>query len=202
MYQIRPGLVLGFHGCDSSTQKSVVCRKTDLKSSANDWDWLGHGIYFWEFSPERALEYANVLKEHPERSKNKIYAPSVLGAVINLGKCLDLLDYRNLNLLKTSYEILKNEAENEGKELPKNSRGKDLLIRNQACAVIENLHTIMHNAGQKSFDSIRGVFWEGEDLYPGAGFKQKDHIQLCIINPNCIKGYFLPRNLETGHEIV
>ena len=46
-----------------------------------------------------------------------------------------------------------------------------------------------------AFDSIRGVFFEGDELYPGAGFKEKDHIQICIRNPNCIKGYFLPREL-------
>jgi hypothetical protein len=26
--------------------------------STNEWDWLGHGIYFWEHSPERALRWA------------------------------------------------------------------------------------------------------------------------------------------------
>ncbi|HYE54151.1 MAG TPA: hypothetical protein VD996_04880 [Chitinophagaceae bacterium] len=29
------------------------------------------------------------------------------------------------------------------------------------------------------------------------GFHEKNHIQLCIRNPNCIKGYFLPR---TAHK--
>jgi len=31
--------------------------------------------------------------------------------------------------------------------------------------------------------------WEN----PGAGFKEKNHIQICVRNRNCIKGYFLPR---------
>ena len=30
-------------------------------------------------------------------------------------------------------------------------------------------------------------------LYDGAGFLDKTHIQICIRNPNCIKGYFIPR---------
>lgn len=39
---------------------------------------------------------------------------------------------------------------------------------------------------------FRGVFTEGGPIYPNAGFVEKTHIQICIINPNCIKGYFAP----------
>ncbi|SEK41780.1 hypothetical protein SAMN05421740_101809 [Parapedobacter koreensis] len=50
----------------------------------------------------------------------------------------------------------------------------------------------MEDIGNKEFDSVRGVFWEGNPLYPTAGFREKDHIQICIRNIDCIKGYFLP----------
>ena len=43
------------------------------------------------------------------------------------------------------------------------------------------------------FDSVRAAFWEGEELYPNAGFKTHNPIQLSIINPDCIKGIFLPQ---------
>ena len=33
-------------------------------------------------------------------------------------------------------------------------------------------------------------------LLPGAGFKERNHIQISVRNPNCIKGYFLPRDLD------
>jgi hypothetical protein len=76
--------------------------------------------------------------------------------------------------------------------LPKNIKAadsikNDKLIRQLDCAVIEYLMD-----ENKSFDSVRGIFTEGKELYPGAGFRDKDHIQICIRNPNCIKGYFLP----------
>ena len=67
--------------------------------------------------------------------------------------------------------------------------GNDLLIRNLDGAVIEHLHTI--NTA-RPFDSVKGIFVEGKPLNEHAGFREKDHIQLCIRNPNCIKGYFLP----------
>ncbi|TSA32147.1 MAG: hypothetical protein D4R64_16610 [Porphyromonadaceae bacterium] len=44
--------------------------------------------------------------------------------------------------------------------------------------------------------SVRGVFFEGKELYPNSGFREKNHIQICVRNPNCIKGYFLPRNVN------
>jgi hypothetical protein len=42
-------------------------------------------------------------------------------------------------------------------------------------------------------DSVRAAFLEGEPLYPGSMFRKQNHIQIAIINPNCIKGIFLPR---------
>lgn len=42
------------------------------------------------------------------------------------------------------------------------------------------------------YDSVRGVFEEGLEPYPGSAFKEKTHIQVCVRNPNCIKGYFAP----------
>jgi hypothetical protein len=35
---------------------------------------------------------------------------------------------------------------------------------------------------------------EGRKLYPNAGFRKHNHIQIAILNPNCIKGVFLPRS--------
>jgi hypothetical protein len=62
------------------------------------------------------------------------------------------------------------------------------------CAVIQTLHEVREKSKLPPFDSVRGVFWEGSPLYPNAGFREKDHIQICIRNPNCVKGYFLPRD--------
>jgi hypothetical protein len=52
---------------------------------------------------------------------------------------------------------------------------------------------------EKAFDSVRGVFVEGKELYPSAGFREKNHIQLCIRNPNCIKGYFHPQEISLDY---
>jgi hypothetical protein len=80
--------------------------------------------------------------------------------------------------------------------MPENIRPKgsvDLLLRYLDCAVIETLHLERITANKKPFDSVRSAFIEGEPVYPNAGFYTKNHTQLCIRNPNCIKGYFLPK---------
>ncbi len=54
MYSIKPGLIIGFHGCDQSVRDSIVSGELMLKASENDFDWLGKGFYFWENNFERA----------------------------------------------------------------------------------------------------------------------------------------------------
>ena len=45
----------------------------------------------------------------------------------------------------------------------------------------------------KRFDTVRGIFTEGGPVFEGAGIQSKNHIQICIRNLNCIKGFFIPR---------
>lgn len=201
MYSTLPSFVLGFHGCDKQTKDKVLSGKEKLKHSTNEYDWLGHGIYFWENDPDRALSYAKSIKEYPERCKNKIDTPAVIGAVIDLKHCLNLFEEKSLGYLKQSYNILESSLTAYLNGLPKNrsmTDERDVLIRNLDCAVIETLHGYNKSKGIKAYDSIRSPFLEGNDLYPNSGFREKNHIQICVINPNCIKGYFDP--LEADGE--
>jgi len=106
MYAALPAFVLGFHGCDRTVAEKVVSGKERLKQSKNDYDGLGNGIYFWENSPARAIEYAKLLHSNPARSKTPIKEPSVIGAVIDLGNCLNMLDANSIQILKESYNLL------------------------------------------------------------------------------------------------
>ncbi len=203
MYSANPGLILGFHGCDIKVRNEVIMNTTTLNPSSNTYDWLGNGIYFWENNSQRALKFAEELRDNPLKSKkSSIKTPSVLGAIIDLGNCLDLLDSEYLDLVKESYKNLVASYNTVGLEIPQNLKGRktdELLVRNLDCAVIENLHK---NNKVSEFDSVRGVFVEGQTLYPTCGFNEKNHIQICIRNPNCIKGFFLPREINKGYNRV
>jgi len=197
MYSKLPNLVLGFHGCDRTTFDAVIRQGQCLEPSENDYDWLGHGIYFWEGNLSRAWDYAKELKR-----RNRIKTEAVIGAVIDLAYCLNLLETESLQIVKMGYKILKRKCDLVGIPLPTNSPGgskTDLLLRRLDCAVIETVHEYMKEERGRAYDSVRGVFVEGEALYDGAGFHAKNHIQICIRNPNCIKGFFAPRDLLDSH---
>ena len=190
MYSSHPSFVLGFHGCDKKIADKVLSGEERLLPSENSYDWLGHGIYFWENNPARALEYAKLLTK---RSKSTVDSPAVIGAVIDLGYCLDLLEEESIAIIKQGYKLFLKMQKLSGIEsLPENKYVQHgfPMMRHLDCAVIETIHACMKEQKGKQFDSVRAMFPEGKPVYPNAGFLDKNHIQICIRNPNCIKGYF------------
>lgn len=196
MYSCRPNIVLGFHGCDESIRNNIISGNAKLKPSNNNWDWLGNGIYFWEYNPLRALDFA----EEAKMKWGKIKEPVALGAVINLGFCLDLTDKQNLDLVRSAYRTVKKTIKKAGIKNENSRDDFDKIIRKLDCFVIKTVHQIHKEKGLRPFDSVRGVFIEGKKLYPTSGFHEKTHIQICVVNPNAIKGYFLP--LSEDHSFT
>jgi len=193
MYSSKPTIVYGFHGLDKHIAYNILNQKDNFKPSNNSYDWLGDGIYFWENNYTRAKEYAEIAAK---RRGSTIKEPFVLGAIIELGNCLDLLDQKYINLLETAYERLKYDLESQNLPMPENSQfganDFDFKKRELDCAVIRYAHKLAEMQGER-FDSVRAAFWEGNEIYPGAGFRKGNHIQIAIRNPDCIKGIFLPR---------
>jgi len=112
----------------------------------------------------------------------------VIGAVIELGLCLDLTTSSGLDWVRIAYESLVEVTRAADLALPSNS--KDELRRNLDCAVVRRLHTILEAQRLPAIDTVKGVFTEGEPAYPGAGFREKTHIQIAVRNLRCIKGVF------------
>ncbi len=186
MYAKHPAYIIGFHGCSEAIYNKVIKENKPLQPSNNTYDWLGKGIYFWENNYQRAVEWA--------RNKYKDDG-RVIGALIDLGFCLDLNDLRSAPELKKAYQRLKKVCLELGEEMPKNQSGgskTDELKRDLDCSVIEMSHLLREIKKEVPYDSVRGLFTEGAEMYPGSGFTEKAHIQVSIINPNCIKGYFSP----------
>ena len=184
MHRLAAGFVLAYHGCDLGVGERLL-KGDAFRPSNNDYDWLGPGIYFWEANPLRALEFA---REVSRRKRTAIRTPFVIGAVIELGLCLDLLTKAGIELVRTAYESLASVAATGGVKLPKNTG--DGLRRNLDCAVIRRVHTILKQASLPPVDTVRGVFVEGKPIYPAAGFDEKTHIQIAVNNSACIKGVF------------
>ena len=128
-------LVVGYHGCDQAVARSVLLGEDQLVASRNPWDWLGEGVYFWENSRRRALQFAI-----EQRDRGKFDEPAVLGAYIHLGRCFDLTDTDATAKLSGFYEdyliamgaIGQKPASNK----PGGGSGDDLLLRDLDCAVL------------------------------------------------------------------
>jgi hypothetical protein len=105
----------------------------------------------------------------------------------------------NHDYLRIAYKALVNDATRTGSPLPENRDARsdansDKLLRYLDCAVINFLHAmIKQDTGLEPFQTVRGLFVEGEDVYPGARFKNRTHTQIAVIDASCIKAVFLPR---------
>jgi hypothetical protein len=196
--------MLGFHGCDESVMMQLVNNPNEVKISQETFDWLGHGFYIWENNYERAFQWAK-----DKQYRGGIEKPAVVGVMYQLNYCLDFSDSHFINLLRRYFAMMIDDFHDTAKIIPQNRDAThdhyyDLIIRELDCSVIEFLHSdIARKIRQeiqdkgfssiKSFDSVRGIFTEGGPAFEGAGIQTKNHIQICIRNLNCIKGFFIPR---------
>jgi len=145
-------------------------------ASTNDDDWLGHGIYFWEYAPQQAWWWA--------RRRYGDAEASVVRAMIRLGRCLDLLDPGNTMLLQQAHAKLSAALVATGQALPRNANNHKYLD----CTVFNYLYARLDGLGHR-LDSSRAVFvpmragkgmarlWQRSGVFEGG------HIQLCVREP-------------------
>ena len=98
-------IVLGYHGCTPDFADRLLRGDIAIDEwipSENPYDWLGHGVYFWEHAPERARDWGD---------------GGTVGAVIQLGLCLDLTD---ITLHEATHETIRG--------TPTNSRASGSLV--------------------------------------------------------------------------
>ena len=183
-------LIVGYHGCDREVARRVLMDGEDLVASANPYDWLGNGVYFWEHGFTRAHQFAE-----EKRGRGEITDPFVIGAYVHLGNCLDLTDLWATQLLARDFKRLRSGARRRGHALPKNKKaraaGSDVLLRYLDCAVIN--YCLERSEKRGHYDTVRGVFEEGAPAYEGAAIREKSHVQVAVRNPACILGYFRPK---------
>jgi len=112
----------------------------------------------------------------------------VVGAIIDLGNCLDLLEAESIQIVERSYEMLKVNFETANLIPPENKGA----IRRLDCATINHAHALRSEQREPEFDTVRAAFFEGEPLYQNAGFQKRTHVQICVRTPKQILGYFRP----------
>ena len=93
-------------------------------------------------------------------------------------------------------ESLCNQLVNGSLYLDYGNNAYDWLVKLD-CYLINTLVAQEKAAGYEYY-SIRGVLFEGNEFYKNAGFHEKNHIQISVINPNCIKDYFVVRSEDSS----
>jgi hypothetical protein len=161
-------VVVAFHGTSDDRAAEIIASGSFIPSK-NDYDWLGHGVYFWEYAPLRAWQWA--------RQKHREHA-AVVEAQIALGFCLDLSDIRYTAALRLAYDSLREAFIRIGRPLPVN-RNKARLLD---CLVINYLATYI----LPECSTVRGPFLEGDPVYDGSMLLTQSHVQLVVRHQHCI----------------
>jgi hypothetical protein len=171
--QTGPREVIGYHGCTREVAERLVSGESWLPSQ-NRYDWLGEGIYFWEYAPYRSLEWA--IDRYGGDS-------AVIQSRIGLGECLNLLDRRDFMALQHVYGQTVDSFRLHGLPVPLNSsRGAHFLDRH----IIDEFCT-RTRPDRHVIQSVRGCFPEGDPLYPGSKILTLAHVQIAIRDPACIR---------------
>ncbi len=167
--------IVAYHGTTVATAKRLV-DGGDFLPSNKTFEWLGKGIYFWEYAPKQAWWWTADLRGNAR--------PAVVGAMIRLGNCLDLLDPANVRSLRMVYDDIIPKWEAVGRAIPRNVRDK----RRLDCAILNWVYD-QSDATPMPIETCRGVFvptdkekrvWKGSWIY------QEAHLQICVREPKNI----------------
>ncbi len=167
--------VIAFHGTTAEAANRLVTGEPFQESDQED-DWFGKGVYFWEYAPKQAWWWARRFKRYE--------SPAVVGAIIRLGNCFDLLDPGNVNRLKDVHDEAIASFEAKGIDVPVNTRHR----RNLDCAVFNWFYKRAAKVG-KPIDSARAVYVPTDfkkRVWPGSWIYEEAHIQICVRNPKNI----------------
>jgi hypothetical protein len=184
--------IVGYHGTRLSVARAIVNRSRTFKFSRNRDDWLGHGIYFWEYAPQQAYWWA----ERRKARQNWNEPIAILASMIRLGFCFDLLDPYNVKYLKEIHEEYRATA--AGRAIPANANHRKFLD----CAVFQYAYAVIENSGEGSaVDSSRAVYVPTGDekrIWKRSWVSDGAHIQVCVRNSGCILGTWLhyPAEME------
>ena len=158
-----PRVLLGYHGTSTSASSRILSE--GFTPSANEYDWLGDGVYFFQDAPHRAMEWA----------EQRFDEPSVIRAHISLDGCMDLLDIEWFSFLNDAFDEYLARAKRLGLSLPIQTPGAHRLDR----VVINYAIDLLERAGSP-VRSVRAAFSEGRALFPGSAIYDRAHVQIAV----------------------
>ncbi len=179
--------IIGYHGCEAGVARRLLAGGR-FRASTNDFDWLGTGFYFWEYGAERALAFA----AEQIRRRRRRARPAVVGAIVQLGNCFDLLDVRATDKLARAYSAWRVVTASCDGALPANAGGPPWFPLRKLDRAVLNWFLDRSEARRGRYDTVRAAFLEGTPVFDGSAILRETHIQIAVRNPGCILGVFRP----------
>lgn len=167
--------VVAFHGTTAYQADRLVAGHP-FKPSNNTDDWLGGGIYLWEYAPKQAWWWATKFKGFEK--------PAVVGAMVRLGNCFDLLDPLNVQSLKVLHAAMMKQWHKAKAEIPENGNQH----KNLDCAIFNHFYTLAA-ADLRPIDTARAVYvptQSAKRIWKRSWIYEEAHIQICVRNPQNI----------------
>jgi hypothetical protein len=167
--------VTGYHG----TRKDVAQQILDsgFKRSENNWEWLGHGVYFWQDGPTRAREWARTWL-----ARQGYDGPiAVMGARISLRGFVDLLDQEGMRLLVDAAATYQQELQAANKSLTNRPP-----LNRLDCALFNFSTNWLTSLGMK-LRGYRAACVEGEPITPHSPIYDCSHVQLAVTSTKAIR---------------
>jgi hypothetical protein len=168
-----PRTVVGYDGCSRETAERILAGER-FAPSRRAYDWLGEGIYFWEYGPFRAREWA----EYRFGSN-----AAVLEVTIRLGRCLNLLDIEHITQLGEAHERAVLRSKLSEAAIPEN-RDDGRYYRDQF--MIEFYCQLQAEEGRALFQTVRGCYPEGKPAFPGSKSLSRAHVQVAVRDDSCL----------------
>lgn len=167
--------VYGYHGTSADAAAAIIQRGFNI--SSNDYDWLGTGVYFFQDAPLRAWEWAN--QQHPTN-------PAVIRSVISLEDSIDLLDIKWFPVINEAYSVFVNEYRITNRPLPQQNPERSKAHRLD-CAFFNYIVEQILNPQAEPIRVIRGVFVEGERIFPNSAVFNRAHVQIAVRDSTLIE---------------
>lgn len=165
-------IVPGYHG--TSRERAEQILSDGFHPSRNAYDWLGHGVYFFERAPARALEWSRKLVG-PEQA-------CVVAADVELRDCLDLTDLPGVAKLRPFFQLFVDIYGRDyvaGLRQTEMARRFDCEVINWACDQLEERYGPIRVIREAFPEGL--PFWsDPEGRLASSGLLDLSHVQLLV----------------------
>src|SRR5579862_9939731 len=160
---VAPRTVIAYHGCRLDVAKHILDERRFIPSTKS-YDWLGEGVYFWEYAPHRAMNWAR------SRCSREGGTPAMIEATIRLGRCLNLPDVERMTNLSQTHRVFVDTIGDE-----RLARNSDTGAHHLDRAIVDAYCRNVALETTRPVQTVRGSFPEGEPVYPGSKILSKAH---------------------------